>query len=87
MRKAGADPSYPPVAEDGPSHMPAKGWAEMIRKVYEVDPLTCPSCGGKMSIIDLSVLEVIILFQDIRGWKMGKIVRDSSQAQKGNSYL
>ena len=23
----------------------------MIRKVYEVDPLICPSCGGQMSII------------------------------------
>lgn len=23
----------------------------MIRKVYEADPLLCPSCGGQMSII------------------------------------
>jgi len=23
----------------------------MIRKVYEIDPLLCPSCGGKISII------------------------------------
>ena len=23
----------------------------MIRKVYEVDPLLCPSCGGQMKII------------------------------------
>ena len=31
--------------------MPSKGWAEMIHKVYEVDPLLCPTCGGQMSII------------------------------------
>jgi hypothetical protein len=31
--------------------VPSKGWAEMIRKVYELDPLLCPSCGGKMKII------------------------------------
>lgn len=31
--------------------MPSKGWAEMIRNVYEVDSLICPSCRGKMSII------------------------------------
>ena len=31
--------------------VPSKGWAEMIRKVYEVNPLLCPSCGGQMSII------------------------------------
>ena len=23
----------------------------MIRKVFEVDPLRCPSCGGQMKII------------------------------------
>lgn len=23
----------------------------MIRKVYELDPLLCPSCGGQMKII------------------------------------
>jgi len=23
----------------------------MIRKVYEIDPLLCPSCGGRMKII------------------------------------
>jgi len=28
--------------------VPSKGWAEMIKKVYEIDPLTCPKCGGKM---------------------------------------
>ena len=29
----------------------AKGWAEVIRKVYEVNPLTCPQCQGEMHII------------------------------------
>jgi hypothetical protein len=29
----------------------AKGWIEMIRKVYEVDPLICPSCGGPMNVV------------------------------------
>jgi hypothetical protein len=44
--------------------VPAKGWAEMIRKVYEVDPLLCPSCGGRMRIIsfieDHKVIDRII---------------------------
>jgi hypothetical protein len=26
-------------------------WAELIRRVYEVDPLRCPHCGGRMKII------------------------------------
>ncbi len=30
---------------------PSQGWAAMIRKVYEVDPMTCPQCGGTMKVI------------------------------------
>ncbi len=30
-----------------------KKWAQLIRKVYEVDPLECPACGGKMSVISI----------------------------------
>jgi hypothetical protein len=26
-------------------------WAALIKKVYEVDPLRCPECGGEMKII------------------------------------
>ena len=36
----------------------------MIRKVYEVDPLLCPSCGGQISIIsfieDHKIIDKII---------------------------
>ena len=64
MRRAGADPSCPPIIEDDSNYMPSKGWAEMIRKVYEIDPLLCPSCGGQMKIIsfidDHKVIDRII---------------------------
>jgi len=26
-------------------------WAQLIRRIYEVDPLVCPRCGGGMRII------------------------------------
>ena len=26
-------------------------WAALIKKVYEVDPLRCPDCGGEMKVI------------------------------------
>ena len=26
-------------------------WARLIKRVYEVDPLECPECGGAMKII------------------------------------
>jgi len=52
------------IIEQDEPFVPSKGWAEMIRKVYEVDPLLCPSCGDKMSIIsfieDHKVIDKII---------------------------
>jgi len=64
VRKAGAETSHPPIIEDDLTYVPSKGWAEMIRKVYEVDPLCCPSCGGQMKIIsfidDHKVIDRII---------------------------
>ncbi|MBC7362927.1 MAG: transposase [Candidatus Aminicenantes bacterium] len=51
------------VEEESP-RIPRRGWAEMIRKVYEVDPLICPQCGGRMRIIafltDYAVVDRII---------------------------
>jgi len=32
------------IVEDKLRRIPSKGWAEMIRKVYEVDPMLCPEC-------------------------------------------
>jgi hypothetical protein len=46
-----ASPSHPPIIEQEEPFRPSKGWAEMIRKVYEVNPLLCPTCGGQMRII------------------------------------
>jgi hypothetical protein len=52
------------IVEDGPRRLPSKGWAEMIRKVYEVDPMVCPRCGGQMKVIsfltDYAVVDRII---------------------------
>ena len=28
-----------------------RSWARLIQKIYEVDPLVCPRCGGEMRII------------------------------------
>jgi hypothetical protein len=39
------------MAEEEVRRIPSKGWAGMIRKVYEVDPMVCPKCGGKMKVV------------------------------------
>jgi len=64
MRRAGADTLHMPIIDDTDRHVPSKGWAEMIKKVYEVDPLLCPQCGGEMKVIsfikDHKVIDKII---------------------------
>jgi len=51
------------IEEEGP-RIPRRGWAEMIRKVYEVEPMLCPKCGAQMRIIafltDYSMVDRII---------------------------
>ncbi len=40
------------VEEDTPLRKVCRSrWAALIKKVYEVDPLKCPKCGGQMRII------------------------------------
>ena len=52
------------ILEEDEPFVPSKGWADMIRKVYETDPLLCPKCGGQMRIIafieDHKVIDRII---------------------------
>jgi len=52
------------IIEQAEPFVPSKCWAEMIRKVYELDPLICPSCGDQMKIIsfieDHKVIDRII---------------------------
>jgi len=51
VRKAGISPFALRMAEEEEKRIPAKGWAAMIRKVYEVNPMICPKCGGAMKVI------------------------------------
>jgi hypothetical protein len=38
--------------EDGPdARALRRSWAKLIKRIYEVDPLQCPSCGGEMKVV------------------------------------
>jgi hypothetical protein len=39
------------IVEEDPLPVPSKGWAEMIRKVYEANPMVYPRCGGRMRVV------------------------------------
>jgi hypothetical protein len=45
VRKANLVPIALGMIKEKHKPIPSKGWAEMIRKVYEVDPLICPLTG------------------------------------------
>jgi len=51
VRKASRVPVALGMIEEEPRPVPAKGRAEMIRKIYEVDALICPRCGGRMRVV------------------------------------
>jgi len=65
MRKAGAKLYHLPIIEDVPTSVPSKGWVGVLCKLYEVDPLICPSCGGKMSIISFIQHELLMAAEEM----------------------
>ncbi|MFP4083170.1 MAG: hypothetical protein ACLFVG_10530 [Candidatus Aminicenantes bacterium] len=64
MRKAQMDKHPFIIVEKESPRIPRRGWAEMIKKVYEVDPLVCAQCGAQMKVIafitDYAVVDRII---------------------------
>jgi hypothetical protein len=52
------------VVEEELRRVPSKGWAAMIRKVYEADPMVCPKCGSRMRVVafltEVAVVDRII---------------------------
>jgi hypothetical protein len=64
VKKTSLVPASLGMIEEELRPIPSKGWAEMIRKVYEVDPMVCPQCGATMKVIafltDYAVVDRII---------------------------
>jgi hypothetical protein len=54
-KKAEVDASAEPSSEETASATAAtrssQTWAMLIKRVYEVDPLSCPYCGGEMKVV------------------------------------
>jgi hypothetical protein len=57
------------LVEKDLKRIPSKGWAEMIRKVYEVDPMACPKCGGRMKVVTF-ITEVAVVDRTIDHLKL-----------------
>jgi hypothetical protein len=58
MRKKAAEAAgsveEPPAtvgAEEAAPSRSRQSWAMLIKRVYEIDPLSCPECGGQMAVV------------------------------------
>jgi hypothetical protein len=75
-------------------------WAELIRRIYEADPLVCPRCGATMRIVAF-ITEPAVIRRILRhlaakavdargppyeGLDQALAMRIMGQGQKGNSY-
>jgi len=64
------------VIPDGPYRAALRRrWAELIRRVYEIDPLVCPRCGGEMRVVGFITQPALI----------DRIPRSPEKAQQGLS--
>jgi hypothetical protein len=57
------------VSDYQPRRLPSRKWRELIKKVWEVDPMNCPQCGSEMRLIalidDHEVIEKILRHLDL----------------------
>ena len=61
------------VSEHEPRRIPSAKWRELIKKVWEADPLLCPKCSREMRIValidDREVIERILRHLGL--WEQG----------------
>jgi hypothetical protein len=61
-RRGEPAPGPPPVAEPVPLawREARRRWAELLRQIFEVDPLRCPACGAAMRIVAVITQRAVI---------------------------
>ena len=37
-----------------------RSWAQLIKRIFEVDPLVCPSCGSEMKVITFIIDHAVV---------------------------
>ncbi len=51
MRRKAAQAEAAPASASAAAGRPNRTWAMLIKRVYEVDPLSCPRCGESMRVV------------------------------------
>jgi len=89
-KKENQDRVIPCILEaDDNSKAYRKNWARLIRKIYEVDPLTCSKCQGQMRIIsfieDPEVIKKILKHLGL--WLVKRKPQPRANAPPGHTHL
>ena len=60
-----------------PQKRASKQWRELIKKIWEADPLQCPRCGSEMKIVALIDEEAVIerILRHLHLWEEEKPAR------------
>jgi len=82
VKKASLSPTALRIVEEELRRLPSKGWAALIRKphiglrsaamiwkVYEVDPMICSKCGGRMKVVAF-ITEVAVVDRIVEHLKL-----------------
>ena len=96
-KKEGAAESDFVIEDEEYNKSCSRSWARLIKKIYEVDPLICPRCGGNMRIIafieDYRVVKKILNYLGIDEFKRDKFpprvlsVSDTFDDYAQNDYI
>ena len=63
-------------------------WAALIKSVYEVDPLECPNCGGRMKIISfIEKCQPVVIEKILRHCGMWKEIMQRPPPQKETAVI
>jgi hypothetical protein len=68
------------VSEHRQRRVPSKTWRELIKKIWEVDPLSCPRCAHEMKIISL-IHEAGVIERILRNLGLWKQHHDSHEGR------
>jgi len=87
-KKGDSDELIPSILEPDSSKGYRKNWARLIQKIYEVDPLTCPKCSGKMKVISVIEDEDIIkkILKHLGLWEVKPRPPPKATCQRANTH-
>jgi hypothetical protein len=75
--------SEPLIINDAPNRSSCRlSWARLIHLIYEVDPLSCPSCGSTMKIIAFITDRIIFFPTPNKSEPKGKNHREHRGTQR-----